>query len=295
MIKSMTAYGRSSKTSSLGRWNIEIHSVNRKFLDLSIHLPKEFLVFDIDVRKALSLEIQRGQVTVKISLLKDGLSSGLISQQVRQLKIVQDFYLEVAKDLNLVSQEPFNLSFLLEQRNLVSSAEGSFNEEDVKIDLMVAIQDALAQYTKMKETEGRALSVEMQKYLRQIQDRLVEVERYAPLATENYKKRLFDRVEEVKLLDPADHERILREVMIYADKSDIAEEIARLKSHIEQFQDLFLSKERSIGRSMDFLVQEMNREINTMCSKSDMTEMTLLCVQMKGDLEKIREQVQNIE
>ena len=135
----------------------------------------------------------------------------------------------------------------------------------------------------------------MQKYLRQIQDKLVEVERYAPLATENYRKRLVDRIEEVKLLDPADHERILREVMIYADKSDIAEEIARLKSHIKQFQDLFLSKERSIGRSMDFLVQEINREINTMCSKSDMTEMTLLCVQMKGDLEKIREQVQNIE
>lgn len=295
MIKSMTAYGRSSKASSLGRWNVEIHSVNRKFLDLSIQIPKEFLVFDIEIRKALSLDIQRGQVTVKVSLSKEGLSRELISQQVAQLKTVQAFYAQVAKELHLPSNEIESLAFLLEQRDVVVSRDMSFNEAELQVDLMLTVQEALTQYLLMKETEGRVLGIEIQKYLSHIQGKLSELEQYAPVSTQNYKKRLIERIQELKVLDPSDEDRILREVMIYAEKTDIAEEITRLTSHLQQFYALFTSKDRSVGRAMDFLLQEMNREVNTMCSKADITEMTLVCIQMKGELEKIREQVQNIE
>ncbi|MCX6988539.1 MAG: YicC family protein [Chlamydiae bacterium] len=295
MIKSMTAYGRSSKASSLGRWNVEIHSVNRKFLDLSIQMPKEFLVFDIEIRKALSLDIQRGQVTVKVSLSKEGLSRELISQQVAQLKTVQSFYAQVAKELNLPANEIASLAFLLGQRDVVVSRDMSFNEAELQVDLMLTVQEALTQYLLMKEAEGRVLGIEIQKYLSHIQGKLSELEQYAPVCTQNYKKRLIERIQELKVLDPSDEDRILREVMIYAEKTDIAEEITRLTSHLQQFYALFSSKDRSVGRAMDFLLQEMNREVNTMCSKSDTTEMTLVCMQMKGELEKIREQVQNIE
>jgi uncharacterized protein (TIGR00255 family) len=124
---------------------------------------------------------------------------------------------------------------------------------------------------------------------------LSEVELLAPEAVERYKTKLTSRIAEVKALCSDDDERLLREVMLYAEKVDIAEEIARLKSHIEQFSKLFHSPEKSVGRTMDFLIQEMNREVNTICSKSDLTHLTLIGVKMKGELEKIREQAQNIE
>jgi uncharacterized protein (TIGR00255 family) len=124
---------------------------------------------------------------------------------------------------------------------------------------------------------------------------LSQIETLAPAASLAYKKRLQDRISEVKDLTSQDDDRILREVMLYAEKIDIQEEIIRLKSHIDQFMKLFTSSEKSVGRTMDFLLQEMNREVNTMCSKSDLNELTLLAVKMKGELEKIREQAQNIE
>lgn len=295
MIKSMTAYGRSSQTTSSGRWNVEIHSVNRKFLDIFIQLPKDFLAFDIEIRKLISAELQRGQVTVKISLVQEGVSPEIVKRQVEQLKLVKQLYQQVAEELDLDPKETITLPFLLEQRQSFTVNESEQKEDQVKTEALLVVKQALAAYMQMKEVEGKALATEILKYLETFKKMLTEIEKQAPEASAAYKKKLQDRIQEVKALDPQDDERILREVMIYAEKVDIEEEITRLKSHMAQFEQLFTSKEKSVGRTMDFLLQEMNREVNTMCAKSDKTEISLNAVRMKSELEKIREQAQNIE
>jgi uncharacterized protein (TIGR00255 family) len=295
MIKSMTAYGRSSKTTSYGRWNVEIHCVNRKFLDITLHMPRELLSFDIQLRKMLSTHLQRGQVTLKVSLIQDAVSEEEVKRHVQQLQTVKDLYLSVADQLGIDRSQVLNLPFLIEQKQSVSIFDDPSKEDSYKKDLSGAVQEALATFIKMRETEGALLASEMQSILDQISNLLAQVQQIAPLSSQSYQTKLKSRIEEVKVLNPEDNDRILREVMLYAEKVDITEEIARLKSHIQQFSDLFTSSEKSVGRTMDFLVQEMNREINTICSKSDLTDLTLLAVRMKGELEKIREQSQNIE
>lgn len=291
----MTAYGRSSKTTPSGRWNVEIHSVNRKFLDISIQLPRDFLVFDIELRKAVSAEIQRGQVTVKVALVQDGISPEIVKRQVDQLKLVKQLYSEIAKELGLDPESVLSLPFLLEQKQSFAGNESEQKEDKLKEDLLLVMKEALLVYIHMKEVEGKALATEILKYLENFKKLLAEIEKNAPDASNAYKKRLFDKIAEVKALDTHDEEKILREVMIYAEKVDIEEEITRLKSHIQQFEQLFSSKEKSVGRTMDFLLQEMNREVNTMCAKSDMIDISMHAVKMKSELEKIREQAQNIE
>ena len=188
-----------------------------------------------------------------------------------------------------------NLPFLLEQKQAFAGNESEQKEDMLKEELLSVMKQALASYMQMKEIEGKALASEILKYLENFKKLLSEIEKHAPEASNAYKKKLLNKIAEVKALENQDEERILREVMIYAEKIDIQEEITRLKSHIQQFGQLFSSKEKSVGRTMDFLLQEMNREVNTMCAKSDMIEISLLAVQMKSELEKIREQAQNIE
>lgn len=291
----MTAYGRSSKTTPSGRWNVEIHSVNRKFLDISIQLPRDFLAFDIELRKAVSAQIQRGQVTVKVALVQEGVSPDIVKRQVEQLKLVKQLYSEVAKELGLDTESVLSLPFLLEQKQSFAGNESEQKEDKLKEDLLLVMKEALLVYIHMKEVEGKALATEILKYLENFKKLLGEIEKNAPDASLAYKKKLLDKIAEVKALDTHDEERILREVMIYAEKVDIEEEITRLKSHIQQFEQLFSSKEKSVGRTMDFLLQEMNREVNTMCAKSDMIDISMHAVKMKSELEKIREQAQNIE
>ena len=295
MIKSMTAYGRSSKTTPSGRWSVEIHSVNRKFLDISLLMPKDFLAYDIEMRKVLSESLHRGQVTVKVSLVQEGISPEIVKRQVQQLKLVKQLYQQVAKELDLDAKEELSLSFLLDQRKDFTAPDSDEKEGVLKLELLATLKEALASYMKMKEVEGSALSLEIYKYLDAFKSMLSNIEKLAPEASILYKKKMLDKIQEVKAIDPQDEDRIMREVMIYAEKVDIEEEIIRLKSHIAQFEELFSSKEKSVGRTMDFLLQEMNREVNTMCAKSDKTEISLNAVKMKSELEKIREQAQNIE
>ena len=201
----------------------------------------------------------------------------------------------MAKELDLDASEINTLSFLLDQRQSVTVSESDQEEDVYRKELFSVLEQAILQYMKMKEVEGQALSIQIDKCLAEIVSLLEEIKLKAPEASTLYKQRLFDRISEVKELHPQDEERVMKEVMIYAEKIDIQEEITRLASHIDQFKKLLSSKEKSVGKTMDFLIQEMNREMNTICSKSDLLELSLNAMKMKGELEKIREQVQNIE
>lgn len=289
MIKSMTAYGRSAKDTPFGHWVAEIHSVNRKFLDIHISLPKELLFFDIEIRKWIGEVLQRGQITVRISLQTEG---GTAS--IPLLKTLKKNWEKAAKDLGFKKEE-ITLDFLLHQMSSYGSLDLTKEESSFRKILKELILKALDELMAMKEKEALALVKDIKMRLKTIEECKDKIAKTSDEIVEHYRRKLQERLGEIVGSSMEGEERILREVVLFAEKVDFTEEITRLNSHIGQFRDILASKEKSVGRTLDFLVQEMNREINTLSAKCVGVESSLLNVTMKSELEKIREQLQNIE
>ena len=295
MIKSMTAYSRASVRSSLGHFVIELHCLNRKMLDMSIHLPKDLLWFDLEARKALAQVLERGQVTLRLSVQDEGVSGGNFSGYAIRLKNLKDGWERISSELGFDSKDEVDLAFLVTQLQAAPGSHSWQDEEAIKSLLHQAIKTALQDLMQMKETEGKILSADIQKRLKIIEESIaaVEVKKQKPL--DHYRQKLIERLKSIGDLNGEAEERIAREVVLLADKMDVTEELVRLRAHIEQFRHHLSSQEKSVGRTLDFLTQEMHREINTLGSKSSDSEISLSVVKCKSELDKIREQVQNIE
>lgn len=296
MIKSMTAYGRAKSSSREARWVVELHSVNRKMLDINVNLPREFLRFDLEVRKWLSEKIQRGQITVRISLEQEDLIEESLRGSLETLKPLKSAWEKIAKGLGYDPKKEIDLQFLCSRMPSASSVNLGKNEEAVKKALQATINKALKELLEMKEREGQNLAKDVKMRISLIETAAQKIAKFAPKATENFRKKLFERIQEVaKKLDKETEDRILKEVALFAERCDITEELTRLASHIEQFRHYLATDDKTVGRTLDFLTQELNREINTIASKSQEGEIAHLTVTMKSELEKIREQLQNIE
>jgi uncharacterized protein (TIGR00255 family) len=284
----MTAYARinSDEVSGLS-WVCEIHSVNQKPLQLHLHLSKELLFLDLELRKMITDSVKRGQVNVRLHLKNS--VRGIHSLDF--LKKLKKEWGKVAKELAF-DPEDIDLTFLLDQA-------GRFSLENVigprvQKSIKATLKKALELFVKMKLTEGKALTADLAKHLKAMMNLTDQVEKTAAAIPENYKKKLVAKL--ALLIEGAEQdERVLREIALIGEKMDVTEEVVRLRSHINQMKGLLSSKEVSIGRTLDFLTQEMLREINTIGSKSHDLEITKLVVEGKGEMEKIREQVQNIE
>lgn len=295
MIKSMTAYSRASISAPLGRFVVEIHSVNRKMLDMSLYLPKDLLRFDIELRKRLSQSLERGQVTLRLTVQSDGIAGKLFSSYSIQLKGLKEGWEKLARELGYDPAKMIDLPFLVSQLQTMPPSETKEEEEGIKEALKEVIEAALDDLMQMKETEGKTLALDIQKRLKIIEENIavVELKKDEPLL--RYRKKLIERLKDVGHLHGEAEERIAREVALLAEKMDITEELVRLHAHIEQFRIHLSSHEKAVGRTLDFLTQEMHREINTLGSKSTDSDISIYVVKMKGELDKIREQVQNIE
>lgn len=284
----MTAYARVKSKEIKGlSWVFELHSVNRKTLEIHMHLGKELLFLDLEMRKIIAKELHRGQLTVKLNLTKSK-KSELLLQLLKKMK--SDF-VTLSKELNL-SKDDITLPFLLGQFDKISLEE-EFGAK-IQNELKKTLENALKELIKMKEVEGKALSEDIAKRCKLISGYLTQIEKESKKSPEQYRKKLKTRLSEI-LTEAEMDERVLREVALFAEKVDITEEITRIKSHLKQMVNLLESKEISIGRKLDFLVQEMLREINTIASKTSLLEVTKKSIECKAELEKIREQVQNIE
>lgn len=282
----MTAYSRAMSSEVEGqKWTVEIHSVNRKTLDLNLYLPRELLFLDVEIRKLIQESLQRGQVNVRVTLEKERQSAAL-----PLMKKMKSGWEKTAKELGY-AKETITLPFLLAQIDQTSSGEMGTK---VQNELKKAVSNALTCLVKMKEVEGKALAADLLKRIKTLKDNVQTMEKLGTKAPEIYREKLLLRLKEI-LEEPLEDERILREVALFAEKADITEEITRLKSHLSQFADLLKSKGESIGRTLDFLIQEILREINTVSSKSAELSLTQVAISSKAELEKIREQVQNIE
>lgn len=293
MARSMTAYGRAHAETDAGLFLIEIHSVNRKSLDINLNMPKELLMFDMPIRQRLGKEVRRGFVSVRVSR-EDGRTTLPMLPNMKMLKELHQTWQKSASDLGYDPKEAVPFNFLLGYALSAMPAEG-FEQEKVKEQLDKGFDEAIAAFIKMKETEGKTLIEDITPRLDEIEENLKKVEELSKKAPQRYHDRLVKRLEELKISHEEDEDRLARELVIFSEKVDVTEEITRLRSHVKQFRETLTIEKRRVGRELDFLIQEMNREANTIAAKSQELEITQSILAVKSEQEKIREQLQNIE
>ena len=290
----MTGFGRSSvEVEGAGvRIQVEIHSVNRKTLDIQISAPREWSGHEAIFSEWIGGAFQRGRVNVqiKVELAKDSSDSLAMNTEAMALTL---------NDLKAFAQaQGFDFtpdsSFILDLARSVKDRSSLPSWKELKESLQEAFNAALADISAMRLQEGAALAEDLRERIAELEAFRIQIEKNASGSTQRYRNALLERLKQLELeLDVSD-ERVLKEVAIYADRSDISEETTRLSSHFEQFLG-FLSADEATGRKMDFLCQEIHREFNTTGSKSNDIEITRLVIEGKNALERIREQVQNIE
>lgn len=289
----MTGFGRSVLKTPLGEFIAEISSINRKFLEVGVYLPRELSRFEFEVRKWISERVGRGNVVLRlfftpserviVDLLPD---SGLLQQ-------LKNAWIRVAEKLKSDPQE-ITLSFLLQS---LPSVPSHFDSESLLLnELKKCVSEALDHLLEMRNKEGAAMGRDIESHISLIEKRMAHIESVAPLSVGRQRQKLMEKMQEVLAPSAELDDRIMREIALLADRIDIAEELVRARSHIEQFRELIATKERGpFGRKLEFIVQELGREINTMGSKSIEVTIARDVIDCKSGLEKIREQIQNVE
>lgn len=292
-MKSMTGYGKATVTRDNRELTIELKSVNHRFLDVSTKIPRAFIAHEDVIRNGLSKGLSRGHVDVflnyslvgdtdKIVTVDMALAKGYVDS-ARQLK-------EAFPDLHM----DFNVNALMRSNEVLSLKQAEEDEQAIREMIAEAVDKAVANLNAMREIEGNALRTDLLDKMDNVEYLLKKVKQYAPQVAEQYREKLRARVTEALSGVELDESKLANEVCFFADKSCIDEEITRLGSHIQRAREI-LSCDEPVGRKLDFLVQEFNRETNTICSKSSFLELTNVALEMKNEIEKIREQVQNLE
>ncbi len=295
MLKSMTAYGRAVLPSSIGRFSVEIQCVNRRFLEISVSLPRDLLRFEQDIKKWVASKISRGQVNISlVAHFVDG-NDFVVTPNLplaRQLKVA---WKQIAEELDLVEESSLDLTMLAQEKGLFQIEEEFKDEGACRQLLEELFETALVSVVSMRQQEGKALASEIDHRLQLIVKQLELIEENSPHATTRYREKLLHNLEDVLPGASENEERILREVAVYAERIDITEELTRLRIHLEKFHNLLSVEDKPQGKTLDFLTQELLREINTIGSKSSDVKVTHAVVDVKSELEKIREQLQNVE
>lgn len=290
----MTAYGRGVLSAPIGQFVIEIQSVNRKHLDIQVVLPRELSQFDIELKKWLASAVARGQVSVKVSVAFHGPVPFVVRPNLLLARQLREAWDQIAQDLQL-EQGSFDLSLLRGTEGLLSFEENRDEEENYRQALKQTFEKALKGFLQMKEQEGAVLQHDILGRSAKMRQEMVTIESKTPFATSRQREKLMARLEEILPGRIENEERILREVALFAEKIDITEEITRFNCHLTHFDQLIQSEEPSVGKTLEFLVQELNREVNTIGSKSSELEIARAVIDIKSELERIREQIQNIE
>lgn len=293
VIKSMTGFGRSHLQKAGVQVTVEVLSVNRKHLDINIVLPKHLNRFDPDIRKQIARCILRGHVTVRISVIFNEDAPLSVQANVAMAKQYFQGWSDIADALGLDTGS-FSLSLLEKETDLFVYKEtermGGF------FDLLAqGVAEALEPFSAMREREGKLLGEDISARLEGLKMELDQIALKAPEAVEKYRNKLIERIKTFLPLTETTDERLLREIALFAEKVDICEEVVRFNSHIEQFKELLKRGPPAAGKTAEFLVQELGRETNTIGSKCSDLSITQAVVKIKAELERIREQIQNIE
>lgn len=287
----MTGFGRGKAESDSFSVNVEVKTVNHRFCEMNIRMPRQLFKIEDKMKKIINQHIRRGRVEVYVSL--DG--EGIISRKIHvDWKLIDEYYQFIKQAKSLYGIEgTVTLHDLLNRSDLIHIEESEEDNDELEDLVLSAVREAVIQLKQMRMVEGEELKADLQSIIAQFEALVTELQTYAPIVVQLYKERIIKRMQEY-VNGQIDEARILTEAAVFAEKADINEEITRLKSHIGQFNQTLNVKE-PIGRKLDFLVQEMNREANTIGSKANDSNIAKQVVEMKSLLEKLKEQVQNIE
>jgi len=292
MIKSMTGYGKFELEKDTRRYTVELKGVNHKYLDVNIRLPKSFNSYDANIRSQLKNQVSRGKVDVYISyedLAENQLSLKFNSTLAEEyLKI----FSKMEEDYNISND--VRVSHLSRYPEVLTMEEQVADEEELLNGLKETLQGAIDKFIETKKLEGESLKEDLLSKLTLMEDEVALVEERSPEISRLYREKIEGKVKELLGNVKLDEERILTEVTLFAEKICTDEEVVRLRSHINHMRDV-LSEKEGVGRKLDFIAQEMQREANTILSKANDIEISNHAIILKTEIEKIREQIQNIE
>ncbi len=292
LIKSMTGYGRSVETRNGREFTVEVRSVNNRYLDCAVRLPRLVAFGEDAVKQAVKNTISRGKVDVFVSVRSEGGEQGTVTLNTALAEGYLAAMRQMAETFGL--ENDVKVSDLSRLPEVFTVDKPEVDEEALLADLMAVTNEALAGYDAMRTTEGAALDHDLRSRGARILELVGQVEKQSPKTVSDYRARLEAKLREVLANTAIDESRILTEAAIFADKVAVDEETVRLRSHLNQMNAM-LDAGGAVGRKLDFLLQEMNREANTIGSKCTDVAVARIVVDIKAELEKIREQVQNVE
>ena len=292
MIRSMTGFGRDHRIIDGREYLIEIRSVNSRYYEFNAKLPRQYMFLEEKLKSLVKVGISRGKVEVSLSIYNIGTSETSVTVN----EGVVENYLNVLRSAGekFGLTDDLTVSTIFRMTDAFSVVRAEADEDKIWAAVKETAEAALAKFIDMRETEGAKMKDDILEKLSNVEKMTEKVCEYAPETVTAYRERLFAKMQEILENKQIDEQRILLEAGIYAEKIAVDEETVRLKSHFVQFRDMMNSDE-PIGRKLDFLVQEINREVNTTGSKAQDLRVTRLVVDMKSEIEKIREQIQNIE
>lgn len=290
-MNSMTGFGRANLEKNSREYIIEIKSVNHRYNDISIKAPRNLLFLEEKIRKSVLNRVSRGKIDIYIIYLNFGsegkkviINRDLAKLYIDELKMMANEN-GIDSDIKVTEISKFPDVLTLEENE---------NQEAIEEELIECLNMALDKFTNMRMQEGNVIKKDLEERIKKVEDNTKKISEYSSGLVSEYIVKLENRINEILKTDVVDKNRLAQEIVIYSDKCSVEEELTRLKSHIIQFREL-INKDEPVGKRLDFLIQEMNREVNTIGSKSGNIEITNSVVELKTVLEDIREQVQNIE
>ncbi|MBN2126323.1 MAG: YicC family protein [Deltaproteobacteria bacterium] len=293
MIRSMTGYGRGECARGDNTFVVEIRSVNNRYRDVVLRVPRTLQALEDDVRSQVASRIRRGRIEVAVQMERNGAETEYDLEL--NLPLVKSYFLlfqRLREDFEL--EGTVRPDTLLQMKDVILVKPREVDPEEARAGLREGLDLALDSHDGMRIQEGRAIEEDLNRRLRSIESRLDGIEQKAPGVVDEYRTRLKEKIDQVMETREVDEGRIAQEAALFADRCDITEEIVRTRSHIGQFRH-YLASDEAVGRRLDFLMQEIYREVNTMSTKASDAQISSQAIEIKGELEKIREQVQNVE
>ncbi|MDA8414219.1 MAG: YicC family protein [Desulfobacteraceae bacterium] len=292
MIKSMTGYGKGEAAAEQGVFTVEIRSVNHRYGEVSVRMPRTFISLENEVKRQISANLKRGKIDVTVQWEEAAGVESVPQLNNALAKGYYDTFSYLSRELGLLNEVP--LSLILSQKGVLRDVSTIIEDSAFLPQLTQAVGSAIAAIDGMRVREGEALAADLLARRRQIAEWVGQVSERTPSMVVEYKQKLALRLEQLLGDVELDPVRLAQEVALLADRCDITEELVRLNSHFAQFDEALRLKE-PVGRKLDFLMQEMNREVNTIGSKANDAAIATLVIQIKAEMEKMREQVQNVE
>lgn len=291
-MRSMTGYGRGEADHNGVKFSVELNSVNRKQSDIVINLPRDFAELEPRIRQTINEKLSRGRTSVNVSCQKALNSGPALALDTALARSYHDAMRALQKELDAPGE--ITIGAILQAPGVMRFSENTVLAEDAWPAVDRALTSGLAELIKMREREGEHLGKDLLQRLQVIQREVKIVGSLFPEVVKKYRTALFERITKAGLVLPLEDERLLKEVAIFADRSDVSEELTRLDSHLTQFAQ-HLRKDEPVGRTLEFITQEIARELNTLGAKASDAEISQHVVLCKAELEKIREQIQNLE